>query len=304
MCFAESPSHCVVANQYERSLLVPAGAGEIIRHPLLLHCPAATEDGKDPGLALLAGGPVGGVIGAVGIGKDLWSAYRKRRERKQLEAQGVAPNADALPSPVDQRPEDLIAQGGQPVYAAPEGSLAPSNTRPPIQSALPPNQPAAVADRRTFPLLELGTVLQGEISASTGTQGCRFEAKAGQGVDLKFERLAGERHRSEFYGVASTLIRRILVDHARKRQAARRGQAVPMVSFEEALGVPIPEDSSIVDLDEALERLARSIHEEQRWSSCMPSAGSASRKSRRPSRSDGLRRCVIGTMPSSGCGGT
>ena len=65
------------------------------------------------------------------------------------------------------------------------------------------------------------------------------------------------RHRREFYGVASTLIRRILVDHARKRQAARRGQAVPMVSFEEALGVPIPEDSSIVDLDEALEALGR-----------------------------------------------
>lgn len=66
------------------------------------------------------------------------------------------------------------------------------------------------------------------------------------------------RHRSEFYGVASTLIRRILVDHARKRQAARRGgQAVPMVSFEEALGVPLPEDSSILAVDEALEALSR-----------------------------------------------
>ncbi len=65
------------------------------------------------------------------------------------------------------------------------------------------------------------------------------------------------RHRSEFYGVASTLVRRILVDHTRKRQAVRRGQAAPMASFEEALGVPIPEDSSILDLDEALEALGQ-----------------------------------------------
>lgn len=144
-------------------------------------------------LALVAAGPVGGVIGAVGIAKDLWSAFRKYKGKKD-EAQGVAPSADALPSPVYQRPEDLVAQGGQPVYAAPEGSLAPSAPRPPIPSAFPPNQPAgAVVNRRTFPSLSLGTVLQGEISASTGAQGCRFQAKAGQGVDLKLERLTGDQ---------------------------------------------------------------------------------------------------------------
>jgi len=147
---------------------------------------------KIQNLALLATGPVGGVVGAVGIAKDLWSAFRKRKAMKG-EAQVVAPNTDAPPSPVDQRPEDLVAQGGQPVYAAPVESLAPSNPRSPIPGAIPPSQPAAVVDRRTFPLLGLGTVLQGEISASTGAQGCRFEAKAGQGVDLKFERLTGDQ---------------------------------------------------------------------------------------------------------------
>ena len=63
------------------------------------------------------------------------------------------------------------------------------------------------------------------------------------------------RHRSEFFGVASTLIRRILVDHARKRRAARRGPAELKVSFDEALGVPAMEDSSILALDEALKAL-------------------------------------------------
>jgi hypothetical protein len=58
---------------------------------------------------------------------------------------------------------------------------------------MPPSQPAAVVDRRTFPLLGLGTLFQGEISPSSGAQGCRFQAKAAQGIDLKFERLTGNQ---------------------------------------------------------------------------------------------------------------
>jgi len=72
-----------------------------------------------------------------------------------------------------------MGKGQQPAAFAPK----------PVASA----QPSPAVDRQTFPLLGLGTLLQGEISASTGAQGCRFEAQAGQGVDLKFERLTGEQ---------------------------------------------------------------------------------------------------------------
>jgi len=143
-------------------------------------------------IALLAAGPVGGVVGAVGIAKDLWSTFHKRKGKKG-ETQGVDPNTDAPPSPAGQRPEDLIAQGGQPVYAAPVASLAPPNPQPSTPGASLPIQPATVVDRQTFPFLGLGTLLQGEITASTGAQGCRFQAKAGQKIDLKFERLTGEQ---------------------------------------------------------------------------------------------------------------
>lgn len=65
------------------------------------------------------------------------------------------------------------------------------------------------------------------------------------------------RHRRQFFGVASKLIRRILVDHARKRRAARRGHGIPRVSFDEALGVAELDDTMLLGLDEALEGLAR-----------------------------------------------
>lgn len=63
------------------------------------------------------------------------------------------------------------------------------------------------------------------------------------------------RHRREFYGVAAGLVRRILVDYARKRLAVRRGQAEPRVSFDEAFRVQDMKDSSILALHEALEAL-------------------------------------------------
>src|SRR5262249_16920674 len=47
-------------------------------------------------------------------------------------------------------------------------------------------------------------------------------------VNEAYLRLANQRHvrwqsRGHFFGIAASLMRRILVDHARKREAARRG---------------------------------------------------------------------------------
>lgn len=74
-------------------------------------------------------------------------------------------------------------------------------------------------------------------------------------------RLAGQdvdwRNRSQFFGMASSLMRRILVDHARRRGAARRGGGAPRVALEEAMGTTADGDRvDMVRLDEALTELA------------------------------------------------
>ncbi len=62
--------------------------------------------------------------------------------------------------------------------------------------------------------------------------------------------------RSHFYGIASYLMRQILVEYARKHSAGKRGNNIVHLSLE-AVQIPIEERSnSIVALDEALERLS------------------------------------------------
>ena len=64
------------------------------------------------------------------------------------------------------------------------------------------------------------------------------------------------RHRGQFYGVASQMMRRILVDRARaKRRAKRSGQWARVTLAEGAMAVP-PIDVDLLDLDTALTALA------------------------------------------------
>lgn len=44
--------------------------------------------------------------------------------------------------------------------------------------------------------------------------------------------------RAHFFGVAATVIRNILVDHARARQTAKRGGPMPALSLDEAVAFP------------------------------------------------------------------
>ncbi len=63
--------------------------------------------------------------------------------------------------------------------------------------------------------------------------------------------------RSHFFAVSATLMRRILVDHARASQARKRGDGVETISLQDAL-FPAPErEPEILALDEALNRLAQ-----------------------------------------------
>ena len=81
-------------------------------------------------------------------------------------------------------------------------------------------------------------------------------------VNELFLKLAGQRQvnwrgRAEFFGVAATLMRRILVDHARAVHTEKRGGQTVRVSFDEALDLPHGMAPEILAFDGALIDLAR-----------------------------------------------
>jgi len=80
-------------------------------------------------------------------------------------------------------------------------------------------------------------------------------------VHEAYLKLADQRvlwqNRSHFFGIAAQQIRRILIDHARARQADKRGGEIPRVSLDEAIGVPESKDFDVLALNEALEELER-----------------------------------------------
>jgi RNA polymerase sigma factor (TIGR02999 family) len=66
------------------------------------------------------------------------------------------------------------------------------------------------------------------------------------------------QNRSQFFAVAAQAMRRILVDHARRRSAAKRGDgtsAIDVDALAHVLTAPIPDDR-LLALDAALEELA------------------------------------------------
>jgi RNA polymerase sigma-70 factor (ECF subfamily) len=65
------------------------------------------------------------------------------------------------------------------------------------------------------------------------------------------------QNRAHFIGVAAGVMRRILVDHARARQTAKRGNLAQRVPLEEPLLLSDEQSDELVALDEALDRLAR-----------------------------------------------
>jgi RNA polymerase sigma factor (TIGR02999 family) len=64
------------------------------------------------------------------------------------------------------------------------------------------------------------------------------------------------QNRRHFFGIAAHVMRRILVDHARARAAAKRGNGTT-VALEEVDVAVAPIDVDIVALDAALEKLTR-----------------------------------------------
>jgi RNA polymerase sigma-70 factor (ECF subfamily) len=65
------------------------------------------------------------------------------------------------------------------------------------------------------------------------------------------------QNRAHFFGVAAQLMRQILVDHARRHRASKRGGAQQKLALDEAVDYSQPRDLDLVALDDALTALAQ-----------------------------------------------
>ena len=80
-------------------------------------------------------------------------------------------------------------------------------------------------------------------------------------VNEAYLRLVDQRkvrweNRAHFFALASRMMRRILVDYARKRRFAKRGGGARKISLEDVMIISKEKAKDVVALDEALTRLA------------------------------------------------
>jgi len=64
------------------------------------------------------------------------------------------------------------------------------------------------------------------------------------------------KNRSQFFGLAAQMMRRILVNHAESRKAEKRGGGQKL-QLDETIDVSFEENLDLLDLDEALKKLAQ-----------------------------------------------
>jgi RNA polymerase sigma factor (TIGR02999 family) len=79
-------------------------------------------------------------------------------------------------------------------------------------------------------------------------------------VHEAYLRMAGAegecRDRTHFFSVAAQAMRRILVDHARAHLAAKRGEGIRNVPLDDALFLSAAQSDHLLEIDEALKKLA------------------------------------------------
>ena len=79
-------------------------------------------------------------------------------------------------------------------------------------------------------------------------------------INEAYVRLVGQKvnwaNRSHFFAISAQIMRRILIDHARRHAYAKRGGGAQQVSLEEAAAVTPDQSAELIRLDEALTSLA------------------------------------------------
>jgi RNA polymerase sigma-70 factor, ECF subfamily len=81
-------------------------------------------------------------------------------------------------------------------------------------------------------------------------------------INEAYVRLVDQKHvhwanRSHFFAISAQIMRRVLIDHARRHAYAKRGGGARQVSLEETATVAQEAASDLVRLDEALKSLAQ-----------------------------------------------
>jgi len=69
------------------------------------------------------------------------------------------------------------------------------------------------------------------------------------------QRQGNWQNRAHFFGVAAQVMRRVLVDHARRVNAGKRGDGVPCIPVDDVQHLPSPSVMPVLALDQALCRL-------------------------------------------------
>jgi RNA polymerase sigma factor (TIGR02999 family) len=71
------------------------------------------------------------------------------------------------------------------------------------------------------------------------------------------QKQASWQNRAHFFAVSGQIMRRILVDYARARQAEKRGGGAATLLLNEAIDLPDQRNFELIALDDALDRLAK-----------------------------------------------
>jgi RNA polymerase sigma factor (TIGR02999 family) len=72
------------------------------------------------------------------------------------------------------------------------------------------------------------------------------------------------RDRAHFFGVSAQIMRRILVDHARRKQSAKRGGELTRITLSDALGGAENDKVDVVFLDDVLSQLGEIFPQQSR----------------------------------------
>ena len=64
------------------------------------------------------------------------------------------------------------------------------------------------------------------------------------------------QNRAHFFGIAAQIMRRLLVDHARRHNAEKRGQDFQKISLDENIDRAVDRSAELIALDDALKALA------------------------------------------------
>jgi len=121
-----------------------------------------------------------------------------------------------------------------------------------------------VTTKRPAPPAELFPQIYGELRRVAG----RYLGRERRNHTLQptalvheaYLRLVGQdrvawQNRAHFFGVAAQMMRRILIDHAREHQAAKRPGGAVRVMLDDGIGAVQPRECEMIVLDEALSEL-------------------------------------------------